>query len=404
MSEDGRGEQGRGRSFRWSDMLRWWALSALIGVAVVALTAIGRPDWFVPRILAAGGVIGIAVNLCCDLLGRVVRVWTDRLTGARRWAVLVLIFFVGGCSGWLVAGLVTPSLLGVRLLSRGSGLLLPLVMVGGIGVVVGVVLTVYEVLRARLEASFAELRRQEVASKELEIAAEIQRRLLPPQEIEGDGYRIAARHRPARWVAGDFYDVFSSQGGLVLAVADVVGKGVGASLIMASTKAMLPLLASERGAAAALGELNRRLAAELAARQFVAMALVRFDPASGGYELANAGLPDPYLLADGQEPRALATQGPRLPLGVRDDLEYTPLKGRLAPGERLLLFTDGLPEATRPDGSPLGYEGFERLLPTGTASPGQTLDGLLEQAHGVEALEPSDDWTLLLLERTADTG
>jgi len=381
-----------------------WGVSALIGVGIVALASMGRPDWFTARVLAAGAVIGAFVNICCDALTALLRRRTDRFTGWRKWVVLVGIFFVGGCSGWVLAGLVTPPLLGVQLLARGRGLMVPLLAVGGVGVVVGVLLSVYELLRARLEASFAELRRQEVAGKELEIAAEIQRRLLPPPESAGPGYRVAARHRPARWVAGDFYDVFHSEGSLVLAVADVVGKGVGASLIMASTKAMLPLLAPGRGAAAALGELNRRLAAELAPRQFVALAVLRFHPASGEFELANAGLPDPYVLADGSQPRALSTEGPRLPLGVRDDLEYVPLRGKLGVGERLLLFTDGLPEAPRPDGSPLGYDGFERLLPPVAGSPGEMLDALLERAHSAEALEPSDDWTLLVLERTVAPG
>src|SRR6266508_3335552 len=155
----------------------------------------------------------------------------------------------------------------------------------------------FHVLKDRLETSVARIKEQEFAEKELELARSIQRRLLPPEELSGAGYRVAARNLPARFVAGDFYDVFRlSDGSLGVAVADVSGKGMGASLIMVSVKAVLPFIAEGRGAATTLTELNRRLSGELAPREFVAMAYARFEPRRGELELANAGLPDPYLV------------------------------------------------------------------------------------------------------------
>ena len=107
---------------------------------------------------------------------------------------------------------------------------------------------------------------QELGRRELEMARDVQRRLLPPSELAGPGWEVAARCQPARVVAGDFYDVLQRADGTVaLVVADVAGKGFAASLIMASAKAMLPFITAEGSVAESLTELNRRLAIELGA-------------------------------------------------------------------------------------------------------------------------------------------
>lgn len=240
----------------------------------------------------------------------------------------------------------------------------------------------------------------EFAERELAIARSIHARLLPPAEIAGDGYRIAARNLPAQYVAGDFYDVFAlPDGGLGVVVADVSGKGVGTGLIMASVKAELPLLAAAETVEATLGKLNRKLVAELEARQFVALCLARFDPATGELTLANAGLPDPYLLRPGAAPEAVSVPGPRLPLGVRADQRYEARRLVLAPSDRLLLLTAGLPEAQTPAGAPLGYDALPGLFPADGSPPGPWLDALLAAVRAATGPELDDDWTALVLER-----
>jgi serine phosphatase RsbU (regulator of sigma subunit) len=88
--------------------------------------------------------------------------------------------------------------------------------------------------------------------------------------------------------------------------------------------------------------------------------------------------------------------GPRLPLGVRPEVEYESVRGVLARGEKLLLVSDGLPEAPVADGGPLGYERFETLL-AGYTGPDALFDSVRAAAGPVLA----DDWTLLVLERPA---
>jgi len=221
--------------------------------------------------------------------------------------------------------------------------------------------------------------------------------------MEGEGWRLAARNIAARHVAGDFYDVFHlADGTLGVVVADVAGKGIGASLIMASVKAVLPLLAAGRSVGETLEELNRKLVSELAAREFVALAYLRFDPKEGSFSFGNAGLPDPYRFAQGGAPVAVNVPGPRLPLGIRRDVLYEAVEGSLEPGGRLLLFTDGLPEAPTEAGEPIGYEKLESLLDSGAgspASPEEFLDGLLERVRAASRPILEDDWTVLLLER-----
>lgn len=244
-------------------------------------------------------------------------------------------------------------------------------------------------------------RRQELADQELEIARGLQRRLLPPPNRDDASFRLAARNLAARGVAGDFYDyLVLPDGSLRLAVADVAGKGVAASLIMAAVKAILPLVAAERSVTETLADLNRRLGEFLGRREFVAMALAAVQT-DGRVEIANAGLPDPYVIGPDGALRSLVAPQPRLPLGLRRDLDYGVVTGTLAPGERLLLLTDGLPEAPTEPGEPLGYEALEDVLRRidTTASPQRWLDELFERLRAATQDELEDDWTALLLER-----
>ncbi len=256
-------------------------------------------------------------------------------------------------------------------------------------------------VRAR-EAELAAVkaqREQELAARELELARSIQRRLLPPPEIEGRGFRVAARNLPAQFVAGDFYDVFQlPDGSLALVVADVAGKGMGASLIMAAVKAVLPLVAADRSVTETLAVLNARLVDELAAREFVALTLARFDPARQRIELANAGLPDPYRLGPDGNATPVPVPGARLPLGVRRAVDYESVALPLESGQRLLFVTDGIPEAMTDDDEPLGYEALFDLLDHHEPEPSAWIDRLLERLADATSPGQQDDITALLLE------
>jgi sigma-B regulation protein RsbU (phosphoserine phosphatase) len=240
-----------------------------------------------------------------------------------------------------------------------------------------------------------QLKEKEIAEKELELAREFQARLLPAAEINADGYRISSRNLPARYVAGDFCDVFQYADGAVgIAIADVAGKGVAASLVMASVKAVLPLLAASRSAGDALRALNEKLKDELAKREFVALALARFEPATGAITLANAGLPDPYIVRSAGSIEPFEVRGPRLPLGLKTAILYEQAAATLDRGDALVLFSDGLPEATMKDGEQLGYDRLSAIV-----RELRDADQILQRVESMTTVAREDDQTIVVLHR-----
>jgi sigma-B regulation protein RsbU (phosphoserine phosphatase) len=349
-----------------------------------------------------GALCGLSIFICCRTLFALVGEPVRRREILPRPLVAAIVFFFGGGLGWGIASFVAQAtgLARINFSARDIGFALGIA--GSLGLLFGLVFYFFGVLEERLRESVARLKEAEFAEKELELARSIQRRLLPPDAIEGDGFRVSARNLPARFVAGDFYDVFHLADGAVgLVVADVSGKGIGAALIMASVKAVVPLVAAGRSAAETLVHLNRKLEAELAPREFVALCFARYDPARGTLEIANAGLPDPYRVSGGAGVEALSVPGPRLPLGARRDVAYEELRTAVAPGQRILFLTDGLPEALDAAGDPLGYEALSRLI-VSAAEPGDFLDRLVTSVRAATGNALQDDWTALLLERTTD--
>lgn len=233
----------------------------------------------------------------------------------------------------------------------------------------------------------------EFAEKELQIARDMQQRLLPPPLIEQDGFRVAARTQPARIVGGDFYDVVRlGDGSHGVIIADVSGKGIAASLLMASCKAMIPLLATNGGVADVMHALNERLCEQLGRREFVAMLFARFDSNSGALEIVNAGMPDPYVIGN-EAPRAITVTGERFPLGVRRETRYDTAHASLARGERLLMFSDGFPEAMVGEDA-VGYDTMESML-----DGFQSVDALIASLAAIPGVRIDDDLTVMTLER-----
>lgn len=197
----------------------------------------------------------------------------------------------------------------------------------------------------------------------------------------------------------DFFDVFQyGDGSIGVAVADVAGKGMAASLIMASVKAVLPLLAMNRPVDEAMSALSTKLSGELTKREFVALVLARFDPATGEVSLVNAGLPDPYVVRRDGSVEIIEVTGPRLPLGMRRDIDYVSRQLNLAPGDSLLMLSDGLPEATTDtEGAQLGYERLAEII----RSAGADVDAILARIHAETTEIRDDDQTVVSLQRVA---
>lgn len=379
-------------------------ISLLMGLGIAAFMYFSAPRFFGIQIFGYGALIGVLISSACMLLEHALEPWLRRREPIIQKLSRGVIYFVGGNAGWFAATWIATELSlvhpGVWTFGRKM-----LFFNGAIAVIIGFLFYGFGVMRQRLRENVEQLKEHEFAQKELELARAIQQRLLPSPEMEGDGYRLAARNLAARFVAGDFYDVFHLEGSLFgVAVADVAGKGMGASLIMASAKASLPLIAAGRAVDMTLRTLNDKLAGELGPREFVALCYARYDPAGGTLELSNAGLPDPYLLREGDLPVALSVPGPRLPLGLRRGVAYESLMVKLSVGDRVLFLTDGLPEAPTSRGEPLGYEALGLLLPADGHAPGRSLDDLLDRVRHATSEVLEDDWTVLLLEHKGIAG
>ncbi len=316
-------------------------LSTLLGVGIAFLMFLQRLQSFSWRFALYGALTGFAIYFCCRTLHLLVAEPIYRRGVLPRPLAVGIIYCFGGALGWSIATVLAQLAGLVHFTYARRDVLIALAVMGGLGIVVGLAFYSFGFLEGRLRESVERLKEAEFAEKELELARDIQSRLLPPAIVEGEGFRVTARNLPARFVAGDFYDVFHlADGNLGLVIADVSGKGIGAALIMASVKAVVPLVAAGRSAADTLTQLNRKLSQELAPREFVALCFARFDAARGTLEIANAGLPDPYRLREDGSAESLPTPGARLPLGSRRDTAYESLSVQLGRTDRVLFLGD----------------------------------------------------------------
>jgi len=354
---------------------------AFAALALLSVFAIAQPALNNIHVFAAGAAIGAAYVLLLYVFSPLIR---GEARSKTRAVGRGCVYAIAGYSSLiLVAGLIAVITGGTVQISNVNALA-SLVAFAGLGILGGLMV-------GRFRNAEEDRRRAALERQQLELARDLQQRLLPPAVVETDRYRITARNIPAQYIAGDFYDyVPLGDGRVLLILADVAGKGVSAGLIMASVKAIIPLLAAEQAnPAPLLGRLNERLTGQLPPREFVALALALYDAGRGTVTVANAGLPDPLLVASG---RPVVAQGPRYPMGIRKALAYESVTERLAAGEHLILFSDGLPEATV-RGEPLGYE----RLATEVQRSGGDLDTLFLALDKLGAAH-DDDWTAVMLE------
>jgi len=241
-----------------------------------------------------------------------------------------------------------------------------------------------------VHADVTERRRAEAERHELEIAKQIQLSLLPKAPLQGAGVRVAGFCQPATHVGGDYYDYFYSRDTLNVVIADVSGHSVGAALVMAGVRSTLKAETRKaddgqpvHGSAAVLSALNELLHEELSgADLFITMFYLRYDPAAGHLCYASAGHNAPLLsCADEDGCRELDAEG--MVLGVKQEVWFEEKCMPLKPGDRVLLYTDGITEAQSPAGE---FFGTARLCGLFSAhrqdSPEATIAQILQALRG----------------------
>ena len=244
---------------------------------------------------------------------------------------------------------------------------------------------------------------KEQTTSELRIAREIQMGMLPSDftAIEkAYSVGIGAVLEPAREVGGDLYGVCpAAPQRFVLFLGDVSGKGIPASLFMVRAASLARLLAREIAEPERiLARLNDELASDNPYLMFVTFLCGVFEPASGRLALANGGHCRPVLMPAGEAPR-WATQNPDRPLGFDPGLEFKRMELMLHPGDSLILYTDGVTEATNAQQE---FYGDDRLLADAATFAGQPAPavtaGLLKKVRAFVGNAPqSDDIAILTL-------
>jgi sigma-B regulation protein RsbU (phosphoserine phosphatase) len=286
----------------------WFSWLAVLNVALVLLALLRpgeTPSWELRRLRAAFRIVAFFV-LCENLRGFGIITWPQ--------------------------------------FAEGLGML---VFVGGLGSIVA-------------RQFFAERSRLTAFRQELETARQIQSSLLPAELPRLPGLEVGVRYVPAAEVAGDLYDFLPASGNrLGVLVADVSGHGVPAALVASMVKIAVAAQAAD---AAAPGKVltgmshifHRRLRS-----QFITAVYLCLDLDAGSLRWASAGHPPPLLLRRG-EVRELESAGPILGRLARRD--YAESRTSLEAGDRILVFSDGIPEAASPSGEQFGDDRLRAFL------------------------------------------
>lgn len=249
-------------------------------------------------------------------------------------------------------------------------------------------------LQHTLESGAAQLEQQE---EELQRAREIQQSLLPKMIPQLPGFEVAGAWRPARVVSGDYFDVFRlDEHRLCICIADVVGKGVSAALLMANAQAAVRALSSQSSSPASLCErVNRLLCENIATGKFITFFYAILDSQTRTLEYCNAGHPSPIVVSPGRT-RVLDCSG--AVLGVFPVWKYEDRKIELNAADRLLLFTDGITEAEAADQREFGEEGVAAFARSNSRQSARELtESLLEEVSAFCGGQFQDDATLVVV-------
>jgi len=244
-----------------------------------------------------------------------------------------------------------------------------------------------------------------VMKRDLQIAREIQTWLLPGTPPQIPGLSIAYSTRPANTVAGDYYDVFPRPGRtneenrVVLAVADVAGKSIPAAMLMATFQASLKTLSTAQVALPELvANMNKYACSNSqGGLRFTTAFLGEYDPVRRTLDYINAGHNNPILRRAGGQIERLDVGG--LPIGILADAQYQQASVTIAPGDWLIIFTDGLIEAENARQEEYGEAQVLRVIEGACAAkPAEMLNRLMAGLDLFVGNTPQhDDVTCMLL-------
>ncbi len=379
-----------------------------IQVFYIAVSAVaGSTFWAIGQRINPLTVLiyGLAIgNLIVPVTRRLHRLYSERpfpynwlLFLCFLFVLLIPIYVISSVFVWLLAP-PTPQTLGHLLR---TGWKFPIL----ITFVSSTLVFLYRTTQEKLERRNVELQRSmdlgtaqlEMQEQELQRAREIQQSLLPKQIPQLPGFEVEAAWRPARMVSGDYYDVLRlGEDQLGICIADVVGKGVSAALLMANVQAAVRAYASSSNSSASLcGKVNKLLCDNIATGKFVTLFYGVLDSEKRTFQYCNAGHPYPILVSHGQS--KMLDTGDAV-LGVFPAWEYKDSIISLEPQDCLMLFTDGITEAEGANAQEFGVESVASYAQSNNRKSAQELaNGLLVQVSTFCEDHFQDDATLVVV-------
>jgi serine phosphatase RsbU (regulator of sigma subunit) len=378
-------------------LLGWGLGSLVVGTVVaggIAFTGVGMDLW---PVLLISVLFAEVVGFTALLSARMVFPLFDRLPYAANLGLQILTLISGTLFGSAMILMTQPYFALARLRAVAMIVLVNAVL----SVIVGIALRTYDSMRDQIERQYQALRQKEAMERELEIAREVQRELLPRACPLVPGLVMAGACRPAVGVGGDYYDYLQfSDERLGVVIADVAGKGIPAALLMAGLQASVRSLA---GPSVEPGEVNRRLNEMLyrstSSARYATLYFAVYDARRRILSYSNAGhFPPLHLCEDG----VVRMSADGIPLGLMEEARYGQGQRQVRPGDLLALYTDGIVEAPDLSGTEFGEE---RLVATLQRHRHRDLDEmvvqvLLEVERWTGGGAAHDDATLVLIRAT----
>jgi len=243
-------------------------------------------------------------------------------------------------------------------------------------------------------------------SEELKLAGSIQASLLPNSFPDMDGWQFAVTLAPAGETSGDFFDIISlAEGKIGFVIADVLDKGVGPALYMTLSRTLIRTYATEFDLQPDLVffATNERILKDTRANLFVTAFFGVLDPATGALTYCNAGHNPPYFLGNqnGCDPIPLEKTG--FPIGIDEEATWERAQIEIQPGDVLVLYTDGVPDAQNLEGEFFKQEALVKIVQEHLDESAEMLQkSILDAVYDfVGDAPPFDDITLMVLRRDA---
>ena len=350
-------------------------LAALVFSGFINLANLANARWIVPRLSSA-----------------------DRAAEGKPLVLEIASFAVASLAASLVAALTLHLTIVPGMLGSGQDVLRLVTYSCFFAALVMGLIYAIRFQRQLLDRVRTEAERKGREEEELRIAAEIQQALLPPRSLVGATFAAAGASIPCRTIGGDFFDTFElSDGRLGFALGDVAGKGPPAAILAAMVQGIFAThVGAGAGPAETLDRVNKALLRRHIESRFATLVYGLLSP-DGALATSNAGHNPTFLFrADGRLER-LDKGG--LMVGAFDFAAYEEERAALRPGDTLILYSDGVTDATSPSGEQFGEERFLAALATAhRESPDDLVTRLVREIRAfADGEPPADDVTLLVV-------